>query len=182
MKKLLSLVLVLGMASIASAGLSIAGYDGSKVKPSDQVALSIVGDGQIAEAINVFLLVEFEGRINGGAVVWAPADPAVSSYRDKESLDAEFGMDSVEMFNNYLGKTSITDLASVVIASTTAPHPALNGLIVDGIIFHLEGPGDAIVTLCDASFSAMDTITIHQIPEPASMLLLGLGGLFLRRQ
>jgi hypothetical protein len=30
--------------------------------------------------------------------------------------------------------------------------------------------------------NVIDIVTIHQVPEPASMLLLGLGGLLLRRR
>jgi hypothetical protein len=182
MKKLLVLALVLAVGSMASAALSIGGYDGSPLKPSDEVILSIVGDGSIAEPTNVFLTVEFAGGINGGAVVWASANPTASFYLDKAALDDAFGMDSVEAFRAQLGKQGINDVASANIASTAAPHPALEGLLVDGIVFHCAGPEDAIVTLYDANFGILDQVVIDQVPEPASMLLLGLGGLFLRRR
>lgn len=48
---------------------------------------------------------------------------------------------------------------------------------------HCIGEGDVIVELYDASgYEIIDTMIIHQVPEPMTMALLGLGGLFLRRR
>jgi len=50
--------------------------------------------------------------------------------------------------------------------------------------FHCDGPGIVVISLLDAaSGNVLDTITVAQgIPEPMTVALLGLGGLFLRRR
>ncbi len=73
------------------------------------------------------------------------------------------------------------DLAVVVV-----PIPPLPvGTLVDNIIFHCEVPGDVTLTLVgdyENGIEVLDTQIIHQLPEPMTMCLLGLGGLFLRRR
>jgi len=48
--------------------------------------------------------------------------------------------------------------------------------------FHCDGPGIVVITLLDTDGVVLDTITVSQIPEPMTVALLGLGGLFLRRR
>jgi hypothetical protein len=48
---------------------------------------------------------------------------------------------------------------------------------------HCEGPGDAIFDLYDSSgYVLIDTITVHQIPEPMTISLFGLGAVLLGRR
>jgi len=49
-------------------------------------------------------------------------------------------------------------------------------------VFHCDGPGMVVISLLDTGGNVMDTITVSQIPEPMTVALLGLGGLFLRRR
>jgi len=49
--------------------------------------------------------------------------------------------------------------------------------------FHCDGPGIVTISLIDSGTGAtIDTITVTQVPEPMTVALLGLGGLFLRRR
>jgi hypothetical protein len=49
--------------------------------------------------------------------------------------------------------------------------------------FHCDGEGLVTLTLYDSGgVNPLDTITITQLPEPVTIALLGLGGLFLRRR
>jgi hypothetical protein len=50
-------------------------------------------------------------------------------------------------------------------------------------IFHCLGPGYVYINLYDTSgYILEDSILVHQIPEPVTLALLGLGGLLLRRR
>jgi hypothetical protein len=53
------------------------------------------------------------------------------------------------------------------------------------LLFHCFATGDVTITLWDDSEgydTPQDTIIIHQVPEPMTIALLGLGGLLLRRR
>jgi hypothetical protein len=56
------------------------------------------------------------------------------------------------------------------------------GMLVNEVNFHCDGPGDVTLALVDKDGIVVDTQVIHQIPEPITVVLLGLGGLFLRRR
>lgn len=60
-------------------------------------------------------------------------------------------------------------------------YPVLPGVHFE-IDFRCLGEGDVVITLRSYDESELDRITIHQIPEPMTMALLGLGGPFLRRR
>jgi hypothetical protein len=55
-------------------------------------------------------------------------------------------------------------------------------IIIDDITFQCTGLGDAIIWLFDGEGNFLDSQTIHQTPEPATLALLGLGALLLRRK
>ena len=55
-----------------------------------------------------------------------------------------------------------------------------SGLLVRNVGFHCEGPGDVTMYLVDNNGEVLDSQVIHQIPEPMTMALLGIGGLAMR--
>jgi hypothetical protein len=181
MKKLLVLTLVLGMASLAGATLTLTADGPLELLPSESIVLCLVGDGAEVNFTG-FITVEGPGSIDGAEVLYVGS---LSSYKDAEDLAPDFGMpgaaEVIEMFAGFLG-LPLTDVSGWELVDGAIPPAPTAGLLISGILFHCEGEGDAIVTVWDANFGVMDQITIKQIPEPMTMALLGLGGLFLRRR
>jgi hypothetical protein len=188
MKKLLTLLLVLGLATAANAALQIS-VNGNpdpedstiNLVPSDTVKLDvwstidITPGGEGENACWALVAQTSCAHISGGAWVagsnadWFPDGP----YDDAVGCGV-MGLAPGE--NGVVG----------YIATLGAAIPA--GVLFDEIILHCEtdnGPTDVILYECDGYgyvVGVWDTVVIHQIPEPATMLLLSLGGLFLRRR
>ena len=62
-----------------------------------------------------------------------------------------------------------------------------DGIVIEGIQYRDEfHPADAVIELWSTpdfvNFTLEDTAIVHQIPEPASLALLGLGMLLLGRR
>ena len=82
-----------------------------------------------------------------------------------------------------MGYPGVTDIVESVVADLSDPITTPDGVVVDGIIFKCLEEGDVVLTLTNVDFDTIfDTVTIHQVPEPMTLGLLGLGGLFLRRR
>jgi len=180
MKKLLVLMMVLGMATMANAAikLSVNGQDAPDVitlYPSDYITIGVVNIDYVSVADRNFWayvdLSDLDNYTVAGAALVAPGKGDMASFSYAEyPAPSDYGEYSV----------SQTWTPGVV-----SPVPA-------GLYFqfelHCDGISDVVVDLWDynpiayPSGAIVDTVTIHQIPEPITMALLGLGGLFLRRR
>jgi len=186
MKKLLSLLLVLGLASIAN-GLATTlqiSVNGDKEPldsewiiievPSGMLTLDIWTTADISAGVNegyfALTCLIVKGTITGG-VSQFPTEPGLAIMDDAVGN----GVPVPQGENGVWGLVSTTGVIPLFPAGST---------LFDLINFHCEGAGDAIIRLWEVSGDPilLDTVVIHQIPEPASMLLLGLGGLLLRRR
>jgi hypothetical protein len=181
MKKLLALLLVLVVTSAASATLQIS-VNGDKepvesqitIGPSDHITLDIWTDAPIQpfEAITWMLVCQvIDADITGGQSVH-PAMTVSGLTKDFPAIVPPEGEEGIWG----------------IAANTTIVPVDAGTMLADLIDFHcLGGPGDVIISLYNAPDGSppttlFDSVIIHQIPEPASMLLLGLGGLLLRRR
>jgi len=199
MRKLLALLLVLGMASAASASLQISVWPSDPgvtppwdpMNPQDtEIVIGVsetlvldvhVGpDGIPPFGGYAYALVanELGGDISGGVVPQLP-DPMWDAKvlgptkGDDTQLPppGEEGMGG-SIFN--LGFTNIPE----------------GTVVLDEVLFHCKEVGDTVINLYKQSSGVeinpdvdlLDRIVIHQTPEPMTLGLLGLGGLGLLRR
>jgi hypothetical protein len=184
MKKLLVLILVLGMASMANAALYIT-VNGEPAPPESEIILDVSDTIMLDISSDIDITPGGEGE--GQAVLYAKTAcativggvpiPSHTDYvlqiMDAATAGVPIGADENGVFT--------------VIFTFGEPIPA--GTIFDEIIFHCEslnGPTPVILEEVDMMGNLtghiIDQIVVHQIPEPATIVLLSLGGLLLRRR
>ena len=187
MKKFLVLMMVLGMATMANAALQISvGTDTDPAEseytltPSQELILDIFTDSFMAAGSGGYYALVV--NINAGHIdyttgnpVLVPPDGGMFITHEMSALDMGFPLPAGE--NGVGGSAVVQD----------SPSIAAGTKLFDGIVFHCIGPVfDAVIHLYESpdgtTINLVDTAIIHQIPEPMTMALLGLGGLFLRRR
>ena len=172
MKKLLMMALVLGMATVASAGFQIIAP--VEMDPSDTVMIQVVSDtpeiGGFAGGLGI-VIGSGPGSWTGvSAAPGMPDPPAANNFADyygniQETIDP--GLPAWDLW--YMDLTSVS-------------VDPFDPQIWFEAEFHCDGPGDVEIILTDFDLVPIGSVIIHQTPEPASLALLGLGGLFLRRR
>ena len=165
MKKLLILMLVLGLVSAANAVLSLS-VDGVSappeitLNPSDTIVIDIQSDNNVG--YNTYLY------------IWRDGPRTISNPRVTQGNNSSY---YGPYFPGYYGGNY--DYYAVSISDTGGNLVPGTGFEID---FHCDGPGDVLLQLIDFNtFAVLDSLVIHQ-PEPMTIALLGLGGLFLRRR
>ncbi|MGA2172237.1 MAG: PEP-CTERM sorting domain-containing protein [Sedimentisphaerales bacterium] len=199
MKKLLVLMLVLGLASVANAAIqpfsievaagaappsetSYVDVTDITLHPSDMLWIgiynSVQGDRNGAQKGTFFLGIDQPA--NGG--------PADTSWTGNSYLYIP-PLVTGTPGNTYLGILDWNGDGSLMLdtwqADLSDGRPdTFNGIgVLDAKQLHCDKAGSTdVVQLYDGDGILLDTLTIHQIPEPMTMVLLGLGGLFLRRR
>lgn len=177
MKKLLVVLTVLAMATIANATIKIS-VNGVVDVPDTQINLNpsdtVIIDIHATATAGTYLLIQGPGSISKGGNFWAWEQSSVTiPSPDKPDL--------VPILEE-MGFGNITELIGIEIVDMSEPFTIPNGKVIDGLVFHCTDYGEVTLTLFDADLGVLDAQMIHQIPEPVTMVLLGLGGLFLRRR
>ena len=183
MKKMLTLVLILAVASFASAAMnlqiSVGGNTGTTettVSPSTNITLGITNLGDYVQPDDFagFGIIVFSGpgTISGG-VVMAAAPSATMIDSDP--------CNQAELASMFGGPGIYGSIASW----TTGTFAG--GTYIDQLNFHCDGPSPVLVQLIwmDQNFenyTVVDSLIVHQVPEPATIALLCLGGLLLRKK
>jgi hypothetical protein len=169
MKNILIVFTVLAMASVANAGLfisvnGIVNPPDSEVflKPSEVAIIDIHSDGQTLQG-GFLLTIEGLGILD--------ITEATNSYVTPGYPDSILDLSG----DNTM---ILLDMAKAIVPIPLLPE----GKLIDLIRLHCEDLGDVILTLTTDVGGMLDTQVIHQIPEPITFALLGLGGLFLRRR
>jgi hypothetical protein len=169
MKKLLVILTVLALATMANAAIHIS-LDGNitideiTIDPSDTITIDVYDDQA------------------GGYVDWmhyldiGPIDNSVYTLSN-----ARLGGGAGDYASFVQGTYNGYDDIEITQADTSAPDPDPGAVFL--IDLHCEGSGDVYIYIYDGGdFSVIDSAVIHQTPEPMTIALLGLGGLLLRRR
>jgi hypothetical protein len=182
MKKFLLLMLILGLATSAQAGLIFTVWGEPQpeeiwIYPSEVIEIDLeIGDGQNIFGYGIDYVLtnnqaEFitDGRLEGTLPIQFPAvfelaskitvdEPQQVSITGSQLFGAALEGPQVIMKDLYIHCLEMTD---VVLEIYALPGTTVDGQPLEGLVH---------------------TLTIHQIPEPMTLTLLGLGGLFLVRR
>jgi hypothetical protein len=185
MRNLVVLMMVLGMASLASASLQISvggdyGVAETSITPGTHLTLDIGTTSDITPGVGegYYALV----ATAGGTIDYTTGF-TVAAYSADGGVNVEHSA-PVSQYVTGLGAGE-DGVGGGVLLSLLSSIPA--GTIFDGIDFLCNTQGDTTLKLytLDSSFGVSgvaDTVVVHQIPEPVTIALFGLGGLLLRRR
>ncbi|PKL47084.1 MAG: hypothetical protein CVV39_06325 [Planctomycetes bacterium HGW-Planctomycetes-1] len=183
MKKLLVLAVILSVTAMANAMvLSIAvggdtGVSEITVLPSGELVLAVHADVfNQGDGITWGLVVySGDGTIIGTSGIVTALAPNASFLAPEEEL-----LDWANMFG-YSGVYGGVDTFEVSPVYTT-----VGGLYFDEIVFQAGSSGTVTVQLIETldfeTYDVVDSLSIIIIPEPATIALLCLGGLLIRKK
>ena len=166
MKKFV-LIAILAVASLANAGLMMS-YDGAAITLSSDTALDgglnnilgIIGDAQFGEFI-----LRTENVPNTAAVI--------TTYTGEEATG--FGLPYTGQFVTVLWSNGGEQIL------TPSPAGFWLSAALSGYTLGTEADHDIQIDLGDGSANVMQSIYLS-VPEPATIAVLSLGGLLLRRK
>jgi hypothetical protein len=177
MKKLLVLLTVLAMAGTASAGYTIVAPQEVMYGETFSIGIEVAGD----EDALVTDVLGVGGHTSADASGVVLADDVIGApYFEDVSGDPDFGG-----FLEALGFPGMSSIYYYEFVEVVVPPLTLtNGALVSNIMV-TAGNADGVIdiALADAASESLRTsAAVQVVPEPMTIALLGLGGLFLRRR
>lgn len=180
-KRLFAFILVLCLASIANAHLifTVNGApqpDEITICPSDMIELGL----ELSEGENILKYTlqyaltneQAEFLIDNVTFPWGSCFPGIIGAYDEEGIISWLQIGADDML-------CVPDPGPLVLMEGLVIHC----LEETDVVMEISVAGDTVINgQVLTNGEVLHTLTIHQIPEPATMLLLGLGGLFLRRR
>jgi hypothetical protein len=156
------------------------------LEPGETAILGIHGDGLTAGPIEFYLFVEGPGSIDGYNYNMVYPG-SLSGYEDLEDIADSLGMspeNALAVLRDETGNSNLEDIGIIWLVDMAIPPAPLEGVLVDDIIFHCNRVGDVNLTMWACAYIPViyDTKVIHQIAEPMTLLLLGMGTFLMRRK
>lgn len=186
MKKLFALALVLSVASLASAGLQWVSSTGTfDVNPGEIITLTLnATDGAKASGVSIGHITD-NGAL-GGFDAWgfnagfttvgsAGLDGATFNGMASTAYAADdiLWLDAISTSDSFAdGLLTLTYRVGAEAAGTV--------ITLSGGALDMTGQGNEVRLL--SGFVGMPEVALNVVPEPATMALLGLGALVLRRR
>ena len=167
MKKLLILMLVLGVTSAASALTVTLDPSGSGTSVPGTVSINVVSDTDYA----------------GYTYYVGIADSTYGDFSSVTALSGAGGQSGVTDYGNALAGWD--HVYEIVASDSTDPFDSVLAGNQFSLSIGFTGANtgeDVIVALMNNSLATIGTYEIQGVPEPMTVALLGLGGLFLRRR
>ena len=186
MKKVLVLLLVLGMTSLASAAFTLRVDRGSGWEDIETVTIGV------CETIKIGIHCDTAGSYLSGYLM--EQNSTLGEWVNTDQASAQIPPCTTDSFVAYLGYHNFGpvtwdswDLALMTDVGQT-------GIVANDFIHHCRGVSrinpehpewglqHAIIQIYNDAFGKVDKVIVVQTPEPMTIALLGLGGLFLRRR
>jgi len=182
MKKLLVLTLVLAVAGLANAAIVLQASSTS-VNPGDTITLSIVATaGELVQTIDVGLITD-NGA--GGLATVGAFNSALNTGTDNGYNGVDWGFAAGDLAALTAGVT--LGSPTVYAGGTIYSYQYKVALNASGVIsFTLPDVSDDVfatsVMLSTQEAVGISGTQVNVVPEPMTMGLLALGGLFIRRK
>jgi hypothetical protein len=171
MRKVWILVVILTAVGLSNAGMILTANgqadDEIWMRPSDAVWLG-VATNQIGVPL---IITVYIGIADLGEGEWTGAS---RNFLQPDSV-------WLSGWDRYFDE-NIGDIWFYSIGDIPDPSPIPAAGLLGEVLFHCKAPGDVTIRLTDEMLNPLDSLIIHQMPEPATMALLALGGLLMRRK
>ena len=183
MKKFVVLLLVLAMASVANASVAALDFEyaggGTEVPENTAITINVVGDTDCEDfRVSVAVTGSFS-NVGVGTVNTLFTDSLSTAGQLKDGSTANVYVFQKNGIVDTVGSDPLVP-TSAIFGTITLTTGALGGTItIDDYAGVFPPPTDTIYNGTTIDAGSLD-LTI--IPEPMTIALLGLGGLFLRRR
>jgi len=178
MKKMLVLLTVLAIAGTASASMSIVAPGQVVGGETFNIGVDVVGESALIT--DVLVVAGNATAADASGVALAAIKPGVDPYFEEFTGDPDFTQFAADL--GIAGPVAIYYYEFVDVA--VPPATLADGALVSNIMVTAGAAGtDVVIGLLDAANGVLrGTANVQVIPEPMTIALLGLGGLFLRRR